>query len=157
MVKTHFLFENLWISETSLGMLEKFKCSLALPNIKYNFVVLVLSQLYWLFIYLCFKRYFPIGHHCKTQSEFSHLLEQSRSACFSSTVNNQNIETNSSITRTCSYGIASKDPRYILWILVLQPMKSVGVHLLLLRWTLLAIIDKYDVPVSQWVWLYQAK
>ena len=42
---------NLWISEPSSGILEKFQCSSALPNIKYNCVVLFLSQLYWLFIY----------------------------------------------------------------------------------------------------------
>ena len=37
-------------------------------------------------IYLCLKIFFPIGHHCKIQSEFSDLLEQSRSACSSYTV-----------------------------------------------------------------------
>ena len=42
---------NLWISEPSLGILEKFQHSSALPNIRYNCVVLLLSQLYWLFIY----------------------------------------------------------------------------------------------------------
>ena len=51
MVDTHFLLENLWISEASLGILEKFQCSSALPNIKYNYVVLFWSQLYWVFIY----------------------------------------------------------------------------------------------------------
>ena len=51
MVKTHFLLENLCISESSLGILEKSQRSLVLPNIKYNCVVLFLSQLYWLFIY----------------------------------------------------------------------------------------------------------
>ena len=33
---------NLWISESSLGLLEKFQRSLALPNIKYSCVVLFL-------------------------------------------------------------------------------------------------------------------
>ena len=42
--KTHFLLENLWVSEPSL--LEKFQCSLAPPNMKYNCAVLFLSQLY---------------------------------------------------------------------------------------------------------------
>ena len=51
MVKTHFLLENLWKSEPSLGILEKIQSSLVLPYIKYNCVVLFLSQLYWLFIY----------------------------------------------------------------------------------------------------------
>ena len=41
---------NLWISEPSLGILENFKHSSGLPNIKYNCIVLFLSQLYWLFI-----------------------------------------------------------------------------------------------------------
>ena len=40
MVKTHFLLENLWISGASLGVLEKFQCSLAVPNIKYNCAIL---------------------------------------------------------------------------------------------------------------------
>ena len=57
MVETHFLLENLWISEPSLGILEKFRHSSALPNIKYNCVVLFWSQFYWVFIYgskICF-------------------------------------------------------------------------------------------------------
>ena len=33
MVKTHFLLENLWISKPSLSILEKFQCSLAVPNV----------------------------------------------------------------------------------------------------------------------------
>ena len=51
MVETHFLLENLWISEPSLGILEKFQGSLTLPNIKYACVVLFWSQLYWVFMY----------------------------------------------------------------------------------------------------------
>ena len=51
MVETHFLLENLWISEPSLGILEKFQRSSDLPNIKYNCVLLFLNQLYWVFIY----------------------------------------------------------------------------------------------------------
>ena len=58
MLETHLLLENLCISEPSLGILEKFQCSLALPNIKYNCVVLFLSQLYWLLIY-ALKYIFP--------------------------------------------------------------------------------------------------
>ena len=64
--------------------LEKFQRSLALPNVKYNCVVLFLSQLYLLFIYA--SKYFLIGNHCEIQSEFSDLLEKSRSECSSSTV-----------------------------------------------------------------------
>ena len=52
MVETHFPLENLWISEPSLGILEKFQRSSALPNIKYNCAVLFWSQLYWRFIYV---------------------------------------------------------------------------------------------------------
>ena len=37
---------NLWISEASLSQLEKFRCSLALPNIKYNCAILFLCQMY---------------------------------------------------------------------------------------------------------------
>ena len=62
-------------------MLEKFQCSWALLNIKCNCVVLFLGQLNWLFIYA--SKYISIGHHCKIQSEFSDLLEKSRSACSS--------------------------------------------------------------------------
>ena len=51
MVETHFLLENLWISEPSLGILEKIQRSEALLNIKYNCTVLFWSQLYWVFIY----------------------------------------------------------------------------------------------------------
>ena len=58
MVKTHFLLENLWISEHSLGVLEKFQRSSALPKIKYNCVESFMSQLYWLFIYAS-KYIFP--------------------------------------------------------------------------------------------------
>ena len=51
MVKTHFLLENLSISELSLGILQNFQRRLALPNIKYNCVVLLLRQFYYLFNY----------------------------------------------------------------------------------------------------------
>ena len=54
---------NLWISEPSWGIVEKFQRSSALPDIKYNFVVLFLRQMYWLFIYV--SKYFLIDHHCK--------------------------------------------------------------------------------------------
>ena len=43
MVETHFLLENLWISEPSLGILEKFQHSSALPNIEYNCALLFWS------------------------------------------------------------------------------------------------------------------
>ena len=52
MVETHFLLENLKISEPSLGILEKFQRSSARPNIKYNCALLFWSQLYWVFIYV---------------------------------------------------------------------------------------------------------
>ena len=42
---------NLWISEASLSRLEKFQCSLDLPNIKYNCAILFLCQMYWSFVY----------------------------------------------------------------------------------------------------------
>ena len=51
MVKTHFLLENLSISEPSLGILQNFQCRSALPNIKYNCVVLFLKQVNYLFNY----------------------------------------------------------------------------------------------------------
>ena len=51
MVKTHFLLENLSISEPSLGILQNFQCRSALPNIKYNCAVLFLTQVNYLFNY----------------------------------------------------------------------------------------------------------
>ena len=51
MVKTHFLLENLSISEPSLGILHNFQRRSALPNIKYNCAVLFLRQVYYLFKY----------------------------------------------------------------------------------------------------------
>ena len=51
MVKTHFLLENLSISEPSLGILQNFQRRSALPNIKYNCAVLFLRQVYYLFNY----------------------------------------------------------------------------------------------------------
>ena len=51
MVKTHFLLENLSISEPSLGILQNFQCRSALPNIKYNCAVLFLRQVNYLFNY----------------------------------------------------------------------------------------------------------
>ena len=53
MVETHFLLENLLISEPSLGILGKLQCSSAPLNIKYNCAVLFWSELYWVFIYDC--------------------------------------------------------------------------------------------------------
>ena len=53
----HECRKNLLISEPSQGIMEKFQCHLAPPNIKYNCVVLFLSQLYLLFIYA--SKYFP--------------------------------------------------------------------------------------------------
>ena len=51
MVKTHFLLENLSISEPYLGMLQNFQCRSALPNIKHNCAVLFMRQVYYLFNY----------------------------------------------------------------------------------------------------------
>ena len=51
MTKTHFLLENLWISEVSLGILEQFQRSSDQSNTNYNQVLLFLGQMYWLFIY----------------------------------------------------------------------------------------------------------
>ena len=80
MLETHFLLENLWISEPSLGILEKFQRSSALPIIKYNCVVYIFESTV-LVIYLYLKIYFPIDHHCKIQSELSDPLEKGRIAC----------------------------------------------------------------------------
>ena len=46
MVKTHFLLENLGISEPSLGKAKKFQCRSAFPNIRYKYTVLSLRQMY---------------------------------------------------------------------------------------------------------------
>ena len=67
MVETHFLLENLWISERSLGILKKFQHSSALP-----------CQLYWLFIYAS-KYIFPyknipIDTHTKIWTEITDIV-----------------------------------------------------------------------------------
>ena len=51
MVKTHFLLELLPISVPSLGILQNFQRRSALPNIKYNYAVLFLRQVNYLFDY----------------------------------------------------------------------------------------------------------
>ena len=73
MVETHFLFENLWISEPSLGILEKFQRSSALPNIKYNCAALFWSEIL-LGIYLWFKIYFLIDTNAKIWTEIIDLV-----------------------------------------------------------------------------------
>ena len=55
---------SLWISEAFLSKMEKFQCSSALLNIKYNCAVLFLKVMYWLFIYA--SKYFLIDRHYKT-------------------------------------------------------------------------------------------
>ena len=54
--------------------MEKFQCSLALPNIKYNCAVSFWSQLHWLFIYTSkyifpHKKNFLIDTHTKIGTE----------------------------------------------------------------------------------------
>ena len=49
-VSTMCTVGNLLISEVSLSKLDKFQCSSALLNIKYNCAVLFWSKLYWVFI-----------------------------------------------------------------------------------------------------------
>ena len=56
--------------------MENYQRSSAPPNIKYNCVVLFLSQLYLLFIHA--SKYFLIGHYCKSQTEFSDLLAKGK-------------------------------------------------------------------------------
>ena len=43
---SHFLLENLWISESSVGVLEKFPHSLFFSDIKYNCAVSFWSHLF---------------------------------------------------------------------------------------------------------------
>ena len=71
-----WLLENLLISEPSKGIMENFQCSSALPNIKYNCVVLFLSQLYILFIYA--SKYFLIDHHYKRYVRTYDLLAKGK-------------------------------------------------------------------------------
>ena len=73
---SHVHCRNLWICEPSWGIMENFQGSSALPNIKYNCVVLFLSKLYLLCIYA--SKYFLIDHHCKSQTEFSDLLAKGK-------------------------------------------------------------------------------
>ena len=55
---------NLEISARSLGMLENFQHRSDLPNIKYNYAVLFLRQIYSLFFML--QNIVLIDHLCKT-------------------------------------------------------------------------------------------
>ena len=68
MVKTHFLLENLSISEPSLGLLQNFQCRSALSNIKYNYGVLFLRQVYYLFNY-------ALKTKNSTEKKISHRLQ----------------------------------------------------------------------------------
>ena len=56
--------------------MENFQRSSAPPNIKYNCVVLFLSQLYILLIYA--SKYFLKDNHCNSQTEFSDLLAKGK-------------------------------------------------------------------------------
>ena len=56
--------------------MENFQRSSATPNIKYNFVVLFLSQLYILFIYA--SKYFLIDHHYKRYVRIYDLLAKGK-------------------------------------------------------------------------------
>ena len=55
-----------WLDFTMVvyGIVQNFKRSLAVPNVKYNCAILFWKELYWLFIYA--SKYFLIDHHCKT-------------------------------------------------------------------------------------------
>ena len=70
--------ENMRIWEPSSGILEKFQCSRAFPNIKYNSAVLFWSQLYWLFIYtskyIFHINLFFIDTHTKIWTEFTDIV-----------------------------------------------------------------------------------
>ena len=58
-----WLLENHQISEPS-GIVENFKHSSAVPNVKYNCAILFWKELYCLFINS--SQFFLIDHHCKT-------------------------------------------------------------------------------------------
>ena len=84
------------------GIMENFQCSSAPPNIKYNCVVLLLSQLYILLIYA--SKYFLIDHHYKRYIIIYDLLakgvrnrtdtiENNKSWCLSLSLTSVNIST----------------------------------------------------------------
>ena len=56
--------------------MENFQRSSALPNIKYNCVVLFLSELYILFIYA--SKYFLIDHHYKRYVRIYDLIAKGK-------------------------------------------------------------------------------
>ena len=68
-----------------LGIRENFQSNSAPPNIKYNFVVLFLSQLYILFIYA--SKYFLIHHHYKRYVRIYDLLAKGKIYWCSRSVN----------------------------------------------------------------------
>ena len=90
--KSHFLLENFWISEPSIGVLEKFKYSLALWNIKCNCTVLFLSQLHRLLIYASKYMYIlPYSTIVKPSQNWLILLKNSSNYRSSCRVNNATI------------------------------------------------------------------
>ena len=62
-------------------------------------------------IYLCLKIYFPIGHHCKVQSEYSDLLEKDRIACTSPTVYNALKSVTASVSARLQVVFFDGEPR----------------------------------------------
>ena len=56
---------------------DRFSTRKWVSNANYNYVVVFLGQMYWLFIYAP-KHIFLIDHHCKTQSESFDALENCR-------------------------------------------------------------------------------
>ena len=54
------------------------KLVMALPNTKYKYSVLFLCQSVKCIIYVCFKIYFLIDHHCKIKTEIFDLLKKGR-------------------------------------------------------------------------------
>ena len=58
---------NFWKSVASQSKLEKFLDKWPLPDIKYNYVVLLLSEMYWLLV--PFPIDFLIDHNVRPQSE----------------------------------------------------------------------------------------
>ena len=66
MVKTHYLLENLWKLQPSWGILEKFQYRSELFYIKYNCVVIFLSQMHWLLMYASRYNFFCKTSVCET-------------------------------------------------------------------------------------------
>ena len=96
------MFSNMLFSKYSQIFKQHVQYSSALPYIKYNCVVLLLGQLYKVFIYAC--KYFFVNQHCKTQSDFFDLEKGKFDSTFCRGVKiwREQVDADTDMTISCS-------------------------------------------------------